>query len=29
VFFRLDPSLAAPDMQTHIVLFSTSGKSGR
>ncbi len=28
-FFRSDPSLASPDIQTHIVLFSTSGKSGR
>jgi choline dehydrogenase len=28
-FFRSDPSLASPDIQTHIVLFSTSGKSGK
>jgi choline dehydrogenase len=28
-FFRSDPSVASPDIQTHIVLFSTSGKSGR
>jgi len=28
-FFRSDPSVASPDLQTHIVLFSTSGATGR
>jgi choline dehydrogenase len=28
-FIRSDPSVASPDIQTHIVLFSTSGATGR
>ncbi len=28
-FIRSDPSVATPDLQTHIVLFSTSGATGR
>lgn len=28
-FFRSDPSLATPDLQHHIVLYSSGGASGK